>query len=298
MEIDFNLTLEKNQEQKLITHSFLNVISIIISISYLIEAILDKKGILAKNIAMAEGLVKLLDDEKALLKALENFEVVEKQFKEELFDSLQKIEGAFENPEVKEEFENIDSIFDVIHRRIAEIIPRLKQGVVWKSYELTEIEKNFFQFFDAVEKNAKGRYRIIFNLADKNKGDYLVHFSIESLNKKSITIPDILIDIMRDLIANARKYTQPGGTIDAGLIERENEIRFVVKDNGIGIPENEIEKVVEFGYRGSNTESFKTFGAGFGLTKAYQFIKNAGGQFWIDSKKDLGTTVSLTVPKP
>jgi hypothetical protein len=47
----------------------------------------------------------------------------------------------------------------------------------------------------------------------------------------------------------------------------------------MGIAENEIEHIIEFGVRGSNVTSRRTMGGGYGLTKAYFFTKQFGGTF-------------------
>jgi signal transduction histidine kinase len=175
---------------------------------------------------------------------------------------------------------------------------RLQNDGGWKVFNVEEIEDSFIQFFKAVEKNAKGKYRIIYEDTKQLPNDYLVHYNIISLNNETIFCHDKVIDIVRDLMANARKYTPFGGQIDASLTETETEIAFEVKDNGYGIPSDEIEKVVEFGYRASNMQAKKTMGGGFGLTKAYYFVKYNDGRFWIDSELNKGTTIKFVIPKP
>ena len=147
-------------------------------------------------------------------------------------------------------------------------------------------------------KNAKGKYRIIYEDTEQLPNDYLVHSNINSLDNTTIFCHDKVIDIMRDLMANARKYTPFGCQIDTILTETEKDISFEVKDNGHGIPQNEIDKVVEFGYRATNMRDKKTMGGGFGLTKAYYFVKYNDGRFWIDSELNKGTTIKFVIPKP
>jgi signal transduction histidine kinase len=106
-----------------------------------------------------------------------------------------------------------------------------------------------------------------------------------------------LKDVIRDLIANARKYTQAGGRINIGISQKEDAFKFVVEDNGYGIPSNELQSIVEFGYRGSNVESsIRTMGGGFGLTKALYVTQKYLGKFWIDSELDKGTKITLEIP--
>jgi signal transduction histidine kinase len=102
---------------------------------------------------------------------------------------------------------------------------------------------------------------------------------------------------MRDLIANARKYTEPGGRISAGLWDDGNVLRLVVEDTGKGIPEDEMEEVVNFGYRGSNISDKETQGGGFGLTKAYINTRRFGGRMWIRSGNNSGTRITIEVPR-
>ena len=112
-------------------------------------------------------------------------------------------------------------------------------------------------------------------------------------------MPPVFQDVMRDLLANARKYTPPGGVITAGLSDNGEGIRFVVKDTGMGIPESEIMKVVEFGYRATNAAR-PTRGGGFGLTKAFYITKTFGGRMWIESpvENGSGTRIEILIPRP
>ena len=111
-------------------------------------------------------------------------------------------------------------------------------------------------------------------------------------------MPVIFQDVMRDLIANARKYTSPGGRIDAGLYNSGTELRFIVQDNGVGIPEAELERVTEFGVRRSNVLDRKTRGGGFGLTKAYYVARKFGGRMWIHSSTEAPTDTRLGIRLP
>jgi len=126
--------------------------------------------------------------------------------------------------------------------------------------------------------------------------DYLVQFEVDSDENGLIRMPLLFKDVIRDLVANARKYTDPGGQIDIGVYYREKILRFVVQDNGIGIPENELSKVFEYGYRASNVQNRRTMGGGYGLTKAIYVTRRFNGEFWIDSKEGKGTRICIKVP--
>lgn len=297
MEITKPLELDELEAKKLASHSLLNALSIISSVCSLIEYDLNDDGLLSKNLTMIEEVKAMLHKSDQLLSTLNEISDFEKKFFLELDKTLKTVDPQ-KLSDVEEELENLKSIFIVVEARAKEFVRRLDSGITWKIYKIEDLEKNFSQFFNAVEKNAKGRYKIIYNIADKKSGDYLIHFKIESERGDTIYLPDILIDIIRDLISNARKFTTPGGIIDAGLSEHKNDLLFSVSDTGMGIPENEIESVIQYGYRATNSRSKKTFGGGFGLTKAYEFIRKSGGRFWIESGLEKGTIVRFKLPKP
>jgi signal transduction histidine kinase len=118
------------------------------------------------------------------------------------------------------------------------------------------------------------------------------------VQKDTIYMPPEIQDVMRDLIANARKYTDTGGRIDASLSQTETELELVIEDNGRGIPEDQIESTIDYGFRGTNVDDKKSYGGGFGLTKAYYITKRYGGRMWIESALEVGTKITIRIPLP
>jgi signal transduction histidine kinase len=104
------------------------------------------------------------------------------------------------------------------------------------------------------------------------------------------------LDSIRDILANARKYSKPGRWFGLTILQVQQQIFVRISDNGCGIPEHEVEKVLQFGYRASNVTQRRTFGGGYGLTKAAYYTKQSGGTIDIQSKLGVGTTVTLSVP--
>lgn len=206
--------------------------------------------------------------------------------------------GAAENAEIAESLANIRSVFRILDTRAQETLSRSQAPDKWVDFPIAELKADFQAVFSAIEKNSKGRYRIIYNLARQQPADYYVDFAIESAQGGAIALPMLFKDVMRDLIANSRKYTPPGGNINIGLYETPTELRFVVQDTGCGIPPGELEAVVHFGKRGSNVQQVRTMGGGFGLTKAFLVTMRFGGRFWIKSDLGAGTRITITLPRP
>jgi signal transduction histidine kinase len=195
---------------------------------------------------------------------------------------------------------NLEGIFIVLLVRARELRERKLNPQAWTPHSVKRLKENFLHLFESIERNSHGSYRIVHNLAKHEKGDYLIHLDISGDNTEHILMPGLFQDVMRDLIANARKYTPPGGTITAGLSHHNGFLRFVVTDGGCGIPPDEIGKVARFGYRASNVKNRPTCGGGFGLTKAYYVTKSFGGRMWIESPiaEGKGTQIEIRIPCP
>jgi signal transduction histidine kinase len=215
----------------------------------------------------------------------------------EIERALQEHADRREDPEIAESLANLESVFAILEVRAHEILARAQHPERWETMRIENLRHNFLEAFAAIEKNSRGRYRIIYNLARQEPTDYYVRLDFDSVDGKNVFMPPVFQDVMRDLIANARKYTAPGGIIAAGLFESPRELRFTVHDTGRGIPEPELRRVVEFGYRGSNVSNVRTMGGGFGLTKAYYVTKQFGGRIWIASRVDVGTRISIMLPR-
>lgn len=129
---------------------------------------------------------------------------------------------------------------------------------------------------------------------------------------KNITLKSNLIDnytayadknavktILRNLLANAIKFTNPGGTITTRIIEKDNQfIEVSVHDNGIGMSEETMGKL--FLAKAKNDPKWGTSGekgVGLGLIITKEFIEKHNGTIRVDSSPGVGSTFYFTLPK-
>lgn len=297
MEITRDIDLSEEDAAKMELHSFLNIMNILMGELQVIRLDLGQPEALGESFRMAESALagirsgRLTQDLALELSSVSFF------FVREAREAMEKLETP--NLELEESVANVVSILGVASVRLREYFDRVKLGLQWRPHPIERLTENFMKFFAAVEQNSRGRYHIIFNVATKEENDYLVNLRIEASDgRDAVLMPPVMQDVFRDLIANARKYTQPGGRISAGLYEDGRELRIVVEDTGCGIPEDEIERVIEFGFRGRLTRDRATMGGGFGLTKAYVTTRRLGGRMWVDSKEGEGTRVTIRIPCP
>ncbi|WFB37513.1 sensor histidine kinase [Kiritimatiellota bacterium B12222] len=299
MEITVDLPFSLDQLSLLDMHSVLNVLNVVqYELLQIAEAMAypsEMDALCEETAAVAEALT---DHQAAMahIKAVDDFAA---HVLREV-TALQIARGLQEDMHYNISVTNLIGIFEILKIRALEILDRADHPTAWQVHETAKLEENFTQMLRAIERNSKGGYQIVTNLAEHEAGDYLVHFDIKSPNGCTVLMPPIFQDVMRDLLANARKYTPPGGVITAGLVDCGEGLRFVVQDTGMGIPEGEQRKVVEFGYRASNAASRQTRGGGFGLTKAFYITKTFGGRMWIDSPVEMGkgTRIEIEIPRP
>jgi signal transduction histidine kinase len=104
---------------------------------------------------------------------------------------------------------------------------------------------------------------------------------------------DRLLQIFENLIGNALKFTEPGGTVRIGATERPNDVLFWVRDNGIGISAENLPHVFDRFWQAR--ESGRQ-GAGLGLPIVKGLVEAHGGRIWVESAFGEGSTFFFTIP--
>lgn len=106
--------------------------------------------------------------------------------------------------------------------------------------------------------------------------------------------------VVINVISNAIKYTPDGGKIEvsASAVTRDGaeSLRISVRDNGIGIPEEDVPHLFERFYRVEKSRTTETGGTGLGLAIAKEITDAHGGDINITSEQGKGTTVTITLP--
>ncbi|OGJ47661.1 hypothetical protein A2344_01745 [Candidatus Peregrinibacteria bacterium RIFOXYB12_FULL_41_12] len=115
--------------------------------------------------------------------------------------------------------------------------------------------------------------------------------------KKVTTDPKLLSEIYFNLISNAIKYSNDGGSVTISILEKGNEIISSIKDEGIGIPADEEKKIFERFFRGVRVTRKDTEGIGLGLYITKLIVEALGGKVWLDGKAKKGSTFYFSIPK-
>lgn len=101
--------------------------------------------------------------------------------------------------------------------------------------------------------------------------------------------------VVGNLLDNAVKYTPQGGRVEIEASQEPKQVRIAVKDTGIGICQEDLPKIWERLYRGSESRSQRGLGLGLSLVKA--IVKAHGGNVEVSSKAGAGSTFVVYLPQ-
>ncbi|WP_301108613.1 HAMP domain-containing sensor histidine kinase [Sporosarcina sp.] len=109
--------------------------------------------------------------------------------------------------------------------------------------------------------------------------------------------PAFLEKVWENLLSNALKYTQDGGTIDVRLWEQDNEVCFSIEDTGVGMSEETKSRIFDRFYRADHSRTREVEGTGLGLSIVEQVVRLHDGQIEVTSELGEGTTFIVRLPK-
>ena len=296
-EIRTPLSLSDRESARIQMHSFVNVVNVIIGVLELLRNKLNDPDIFGTGIASSYDLLYSFNDTNLALEKASQIAGYKTIILEEIAAArLQHADNPAFIDAIDRYQDNLNGVFEVVDVRVREILARVSAPDKWISHSTAMLLHNIHQVLDAIKMNSRSTFDIVYDPLKHTSGSYLVTLDIHGDTNGHIRMPSIVQDCFRDLVANARKYTPVGGIINGSLIHTGSRLEIKVSDTGRGIPEQEIEHVVEYGVRGSNTTPVETKGEGFGLTKAYLVSRQFGGSMFIDSALDKGTTIEIIIP--
>jgi signal transduction histidine kinase len=107
--------------------------------------------------------------------------------------------------------------------------------------------------------------------------------------------PELVVQVLDNLLFNAVKFTPPNGEIRVGARPENGKIATIwVRDNGIGIPKKVQEKIFEIAGSGSDRDGSTQLG--LGLVICRKLIEAQNGKIWLESTPGEGTVVSFSLP--
>ena len=129
-----------------------------------------------------------------------------------------------------------------------------------------------------------------------NKGVKLVM----SLKTTEMVYSDLdrIAQVFSNLISNALSFIpEKNGVIEIGTQDNSNYVTFFVRDNGVGIPEDQQKNIFKKFYQVDTSSKRKKEGSGLGLSICEGIVKALGGKMWVNSTVNQGTTFFFDLPK-
>ncbi|SEQ06274.1 cell wall metabolism sensor histidine kinase WalK [Piscibacillus halophilus] len=155
-----------------------------------------------------------------------------------------------------------------------------------KDYQLHKERVNYTDFIhhvvDRFELNLKEDITITRDIPNRN---YYVWID-----------KDKIIQVLDNIISNAIKYSPEGGEIIVQVVEEKHQLLTKISDEGVGIPEKNLDKIFDRFYRVDKARSRQLGGTGLGLAIAKELIEAHDGEVWANSKEHEGTTITFRLP--
>ena len=107
---------------------------------------------------------------------------------------------------------------------------------------------------------------------------------------------DRIAQVISNLVGNALKFTSAGGHVEVSAVQAGDMAQVRVRDNGIGIPPDQVAHVFDRFYQAASPTGARRHGAGLGLPIARGIVEAHCGSIWIESRQGLGTDVFFTLP--
>jgi signal transduction histidine kinase len=199
-------------------------------------------------------------------------------------------------------------------------------SILYKDYDrFTETERR--QFATDIYQSTNGIYRLLQNLLEWSRSqtgtlnftpktiDYQIVLNnvtsvLKSLaDQKNIEIkkesdPELKLfadqamieTVLRNLISNAIKFTSEGGQIEILAREVNDDILISVKDNGVGIPEEDCKNLFKIDSKVKRKGTNREDGSGLGLVLCHEFITKHNGKIWVESGLGKGSEFTLSIP--
>jgi two-component system phosphate regulon sensor histidine kinase PhoR len=199
------------------------------------------------------------------------------------------IDGAIDDPQVKYEFlHRIDEQADRLHYLILDMLSlaRLESGEEAFRHEPMDLIQGVQSIAQAHLDRAQAKnHQFTVDLGSTSE-KVLVRADEEAIRQ-----------ILDNLIDNAIKYTPPGGRIHVACRASDDAVAIDVRDNGIGIPREDLSRVFERFFRVDKARSREVGGTGLGLSIVKHLVQSLGGKLSVESRLNAGSTFRVSLPR-
>lgn len=196
------------------------------------------------------------------------------------------VAGASDNPELVKHFA---AKMGVTSHRLTELVQQI--------INLSRLQDaNPLQEFELVSLTDVINQAIALCLTNAESRKIAIDFDIQE-DVKVFADKEQLVMAIQNLVENAINYSPHNTRVSIAVRGEHEKIEILVKDQGIGIPEADLERIFERFYRVDPARSRETGGTGLGLSIVKHVAANHGGEVKVWSRPGEGSTFTLTIPR-
>lgn len=189
------------------------------------------------------------------------------------------------------DIDKIESMIELIHKTSQQTFYLLDDLLIWSKSQAGRIpfeprelifEDVCMQVINSLTNNAEAK-NIRINLRD---------------NEKTVVYADeqMLKTVLRNLLSNAIKFSHQNGQIDIYTEKSHSETTITVSDNGVGIENENIDKILDITQHYVTNGTAKEKGTGLGLMLCNEFVEKHGGIMSVESEPGKGSRFHVTMP--
>jgi PAS domain S-box-containing protein len=125
-----------------------------------------------------------------------------------------------------------------------------------------------------------------------------IRFDVQAAEAAVLVVADRdrVRQVLMNLVENAMKYSPDGGRIELGVGHTGSNVRFHVRDEGLGIPADEHARIFDKFYRLDPGMTRGIGGTGLGLYICSELVERMGGRIWVESREGVGSAFFFEIP--
>ncbi len=197
---------------------------------------------------------------------------------------------------LKENFKSIEPqevehMIELMNNSSRSTYSLLEDLLMWSRSQLGKIsyhpEKiSFKQLWEEIEL-------LVINQARNKNIDIVFHDPLEVV---LFCDPNMFKIILRNLVTNAIKFSYPDSSVTISVEPEKFNATISVTDKGVGIDPDRFENLWQIGAGSSTKGTNQESGTGIGLILCKEFVETHGGEIWVESKLNVGSSFKFTIP--
>jgi two-component system sensor histidine kinase VicK len=196
-------------------------------------------------------------------------------------------DGAVDDPEVRDRFlETVESETDRLIRLVNDllILSRADSEALNLQREPVDLGRLATETAERLAAQAEAH-------------EVVLRVEVGAGTPPALADGDRIEQVLVNVLDNAIKYSRPGGVVTVEVGEGPTQmVQVRVRDEGMGIPKEELSRVGERFYRADKARSRSEGGSGLGLAIAQALVDAHGGRLWLESEEGEGTVVTFVLP--